>query len=112
MWGKSTRKKSCPATPTFRSTIAAKNLFLSAYGSNQFEHLRLLSRIHSWYESERVLAFFAPPEIQKRTDQLVFKKKESTLTPEEERELESIFIFEHIVRLAKIRAYSHLAKEA
>lgn len=61
---------------------------------------------------ERVLAFFAPPEIQKRTDELVFKKKESALTPEEERELESIFIFEHIVRLAKIRAYSHLAKEA
>lgn len=61
---------------------------------------------------ERVLAFFAPPEIQKRTDELVFKKKEGALTPEEEQELERIFIFEHIVRLAKIRAYSHLSKQA
>ncbi len=61
---------------------------------------------------ERVLTFFAPPEIQKRADELVFRKKEGALSPSEESELENIFIFEHIVRLAKIRAYSHLTQEA
>ena len=61
---------------------------------------------------ERVLAFFAPPELQKRADELVFRKKEGTLSLAEETELENIFIFEHIVRLAKIRAYSHLTHEA
>jgi len=63
-------------------------------------------------DPERVLAFFAPPALQKRADELVFRKKEGTLSPAEETELENIFIFEHIVRLAKIRAYNQLKHEA
>ena len=59
---------------------------------------------------EKILAYHAPPKVQKRIDFLVERKKTGAITEAESTELEKYFLFEHIVRLAKARALKHRAK--
>ena len=58
---------------------------------------------------EKLLAYYAPPKMQKRVDRLVALKKEGKITDAENQELEKYFVFEHIVRLAKTRALKIMA---
>lgn len=59
---------------------------------------------------EQVLAFRPSAGTQQRYDDLVWKKKELTLTQEESAELEHYFMLEHIFRLVKIRAAMQIAQ--
>lgn len=54
---------------------------------------------------EKLLAYYAPAKMQKRVDYLVSLKKDGSITEEQIKELEKYFMFEHIVRLAKVRAF-------
>jgi len=59
---------------------------------------------------EKIVAYQAPPKMQKRVDYLVGQKKSGAITAAEADELEKYFLFEHIVRLAKARALKRLSK--
>jgi hypothetical protein len=58
----------------------------------------------------KVLAFHAPESTQDRVEELLEKKEELGLTPDEQGELDQYLIYEHIVRLAKSRARLNLSK--
>jgi hypothetical protein len=52
---------------------------------------------------------FQPSETtQERVADLIFREKNSTLTPEEKTELDQYMMLEHLFRLAKARAHQHL----
>ena len=53
---------------------------------------------------EKLLAYYAPPKMQRCVEILVEQKKERKLTDEEVLELEKYFLIKHIVRLAKAKA--------
>lgn len=55
------------------------------------------------------VAAFRPSEAaNRRIEDLVAKKKETGLTTEEKAELDHYFVLEHLMRLAKARAYQLL----
>lgn len=54
---------------------------------------------------DAVLAFNASKNTKDRVYDLVFKEKNSSLTKEEKAELEYYKVLEHIMRLAKAKAY-------
>jgi hypothetical protein len=58
-------------------------------------------------DPEKVLAFHAPADLQKRVEHLIMKKKEKGLSCEEQEELDHYFILEHIVRLTVSRPAPH-----
>lgn len=51
------------------------------------------------------------PALQERVSELLATSKEGQLSHQEERELDRYMVLEHLVRLAKIHAYRHLAKQ-
>jgi hypothetical protein len=63
-------------------------------------------------DANKMLSFHAPSDLQERIDTLLEKKKISTLSSDEEQELEHYFILEHIVRLAKAKARLKLKQAA
>jgi len=54
---------------------------------------------------EQVLAIQPPPELQARASELLARSKAGNITTQEEVELERILNLEHLVRIAKARAY-------
>jgi hypothetical protein len=56
----------------------------------------------------RVLDFKASEETRKRVFDLIGKSKSGDLTEKEQAELDHYFLLEHLMRLAKIRAYQML----
>lgn len=58
---------------------------------------------------EQVLAMRPSPEYQARVSELLARSKAGALTRPEETELDRYLTFEHLVRLAKAKAYAHLA---
>jgi len=54
---------------------------------------------------DAVLAFKASKDTKDRVYDLVFKEKTNSLTEEERSELEYYKVLEHIMRLAKAKAY-------
>jgi hypothetical protein len=58
----------------------------------------------------QILAYHPSEAVQHRFDDLVWKKKENTLTIEEASELDHYFMLEHIFRLVKIRAAIQLGQ--
>lgn len=58
----------------------------------------------------QILAYRPSEATQHRFDDLVWKKKEQTLSAEEASELEHYFMLEHIFRLVKIRAAIQMAQ--
>jgi hypothetical protein len=57
----------------------------------------------------KVIQFHASKKSQKRLEELLEKNKEGVLNEEEKIEIERFMAVEHIVRLAKARAYQRLA---
>ncbi len=58
----------------------------------------------------KVLGFHAPTKIQERVEELLEKQQDISLSKTEREELDHYLILEHIVRLAKSRAWRHLSK--
>lgn len=57
---------------------------------------------------EKVLAFKASATTKKRVYDLIEKQKNNSLTEKEQSELEYFNVLEHIMRLAKAKAYKLL----
>ena len=53
---------------------------------------------------EKILAFKFDAPIQKRIEELVYKKKEGTVTPAEKEELDRYLAYDLLIGLAKARA--------
>jgi ATP-dependent RNA circularization protein (DNA/RNA ligase family) len=54
---------------------------------------------------KRVLEFKASEDTQKRVFDLISKSKTTTLPEKEQAELDGYLLLEHVMRLAKIRAF-------
>ncbi|MGK7875042.1 MAG: hypothetical protein AB4426_17615 [Xenococcaceae cyanobacterium] len=55
---------------------------------------------------------FQPSEtVKERVANLIFRGKNSTLTPEEKSELDHYMLLEHLIRLAKARAHQYITQE-
>lgn len=59
-------------------------------------------------DPHKILAFNASEKTKKRVFQLIEQSKEGKLSAKEQAELEHYFLLEHLIRLAKIRAYQML----
>lgn len=57
---------------------------------------------------EQIMALHPSPELQARIDILLARSKEGALSDQEEVELDRYFYLEHLVRMAKAKAYQHL----
>ncbi len=60
---------------------------------------------------QRVINFRLSETAQERLEDLVYKHKMGELTPEEKRELDHFLTLEHIMTLAKARAYKYIKAE-
>jgi hypothetical protein len=60
---------------------------------------------------EKVIAFRPSENMQTRVSMLLFKEKNSTLTPSEKSELDHFSVIEHILRMAKARAFQILSQK-
>lgn len=60
---------------------------------------------------QSVIDFKPSPTAQDRLDDLVYKHQIGELTPEEKEELDHFLLLEHIMTLAKARAYTHIKVE-
>lgn len=57
---------------------------------------------------ETLIAFRPSDAVQSRVQELIAKKQNGSITPDEESELEEFLHLEHILILAKAQARSHL----
>lgn len=60
-------------------------------------------------DPKRLLELHPSDVVQVRVEVLIDKKKNNTLTPEEQYELDRYMALEHLIALAKVRARIHLA---
>jgi hypothetical protein len=60
-------------------------------------------------DPEKLLELKPSAEVQDRVEELIEKKKESGLTPDEQYELDRYLALEYLISLAKARARIHLA---
>ena len=60
---------------------------------------------------QSVIAFKLSSIAQDRLEDLVYRHKAGDLTPEEKRELDHFLTLEHIMTLAKARAYKYIKSE-
>lgn len=60
-------------------------------------------------DPEKLLELKPSAEVQYRVEELIEKKKESGLTPDEQYELDRYLALEYLISLAKARARIHLA---
>jgi hypothetical protein len=60
---------------------------------------------------QSVINFKLSATAQDRLEDLVYRHKMGELTPEEKRELDHFLTLEHIMRLAKARAYKYISAE-
>ena len=54
---------------------------------------------------EKVIAFRPSTKMQERVSILLFKEKNATLTATEKSELDNYLVIEHLMRMAKARAF-------
>ena len=59
---------------------------------------------------QSVINFKLSATAQDRLEDLVYRHKTGELTPEEKRELDHFLTLEHIMALAKARAYTYIKK--
>ncbi len=59
---------------------------------------------------EAVVAFRPSPEAQQRIQELIERRQNGVLPPDEENELEEFLQLEHLLIMAKARARRHLEK--
>lgn len=57
----------------------------------------------------KLLELRPSPAVQERVEELIEKKKDSDLTPDEQYELDRYLALEHLIALAKVRARLRLA---
>jgi len=60
-------------------------------------------------DPEKLLEIKPSAEVQYRVEELIEKRKESGLTPDEQYELDRYLALEYLISLAKARARIHLA---
>jgi len=60
---------------------------------------------------QSVINFKLSATAQDRLEDLVYRHKMGEVTPEEKRELDHFLTLEHIMRLAKARAYKYISAE-
>jgi len=60
-------------------------------------------------DPEKLLEIKPSAEVQYRVEELIEKKKESGLTPDEQYELDRYLALEYLISLTKARARIHLA---
>ena len=58
---------------------------------------------------EKVIAFRPSTKMQERVSMLLFKEKNATLTTTEKSELDNYLVIEHLMRMAKARAFQMTA---
>lgn len=63
----------------------------------------------SFPRPEDIVAFKPSAGLQSRAEDLLDKKREGALTPDEARELDYFMVIEHLMRMAKARARQRLA---
>jgi hypothetical protein len=68
----------------------------------------IIDFIASGTSPDKVIAFRPSEKMQSQVSALLFKEKNSTLTPTEKSELDNYSVIEHIMRMAKARAYQLL----
>ena len=61
---------------------------------------------------EQILAIRPSPEFQARVSELLYQSKHGELSQQDETDLDHYLLLEHLVRLAKARAYRQLAARA
>jgi hypothetical protein len=61
---------------------------------------------------QSLIDFKISEDAQEYLEELVYKHKAGKLTPEEKKELDDFLVLEHIIRLAKARAYKHIIDES
>jgi hypothetical protein len=71
----------------------------------------LIDFIVSEADPMRIIAFQPSQAANDRVEELLFKEKESALTPDEKLELDHYLLIEHLMRIAKSRA-RQILKEA
>jgi len=91
----------------FESCNFEKNAVSMAEFTNAYESL---AEFIAALDPIKVLAFHAPESTQDRVEELLEKKQELGLTPDEQGELDHYLNYEHILRLAKSKARLNLSK--
>ncbi|MEB3174434.1 MAG: hypothetical protein VKN60_04485 [Cyanobacteriota bacterium] len=59
---------------------------------------------------ETIANFQVSENVKERVMDLIYQEKNNTLTPDEKLELDHYLLLEHLVRLAKARAYQYVAE--
>jgi hypothetical protein len=77
------------------------------YAATAYEEI--IDFIASGTSPEKVIAFRPSESLQSRVSDLLFRNQNESLNSEEKSELESYMLLEHIMRLAKARAFKILA---
>ena len=54
---------------------------------------------------DKVIAFRPSEKMQSKVSALLFKEKNSSLTPDEKKELDNYSVIEHLMRMAKAKAF-------
>ena len=86
---------------------------LSAEESAEFrDESAIIDLLSSQPTPEQILAIRPSPEFQERVSDLLDQSKQGELSHQEETALDRYLLVEHIVRLAKARAYRQLAARA
>jgi hypothetical protein len=84
---------------------------LNATAQSDFEGTaEVLEFLASLPEPEEIIALRPSPPLQGRISELLEKNRTTGLTPDEQREWEHYQYLEHLVRIAKAKAYSKLNK--
>lgn len=71
----------------------------------------IIDFIASGTSPEKVIAFKPSEALQNRVSDLLFKNRTENLNLEEKSELDNYMLLEHIMRLAKARAFTILAAQ-
>jgi hypothetical protein len=82
---------------------------LSAEESAELDESAIIDVLSSQPTPERILAIRPSPEFQARVSDLLYQSKHGELSRQEEADLDYYLMLEHLVRLAKARAYRQLA---
>ncbi len=72
----------------------------------------IIDFIASGTTPQSLIDFKISEDAQEYLEELVYKHKVGKLTTEENKELDNFLVLEHIIRLAKARAYKHIIDES
>ena len=62
--------------------------------------------------SQSLIDFQVSEKVKERVADLIFREKNNVISPNEKIELDHYLILEHLLRLAKARAYEFIKEEA